>query len=116
MTNKLEDLESEIHNIKENKLYSIVVLEKVIDELKKEKIDLCKTNADLRKENISMKNTIADLSLTNKNLKNEKSSLLTALQLIQTDYNQLTVNANALGIEKSCQVVNEHKTISVTYL
>ena len=61
-----------------------------------------------------MKNTIADLSLTNKNLKNEKSSLLTALQLIQTDYNQLTVNANALGIEKSCQVVNEHKTLHKT--
>ena len=114
VTNKLEDLESEIHNIKENKLHSIVVLEKVIDELKKEKLDLCKTNADLRKENISMKNTIADLSLTNKNLKNEKSSLLTALQLIQTDYNQLTVNANALGIERSCQVENEHKTLHET--
>ena len=114
VTNKLEDLESEIHNIKENKLYSIVVLENVIDELKKEKLDLCKTNADLRKKNISMKNTIADLSLTNKNLKNEKSSLLAALQLIQTDYNQLTVNAKALGIEKSCQVVNEHKTLHET--
>ena len=61
-----------------------------------------------------MKNTIADLSLTNKNLKNEKSSLLTTLQLVQTDYNQLTVNANALGIEKSCQVVNEHKTLHET--
>ena len=108
MTNKLEDLESEIHNFKENKLYSIVVLENVIDELKKEKLDLCKTNADLRKENISMKNTIADLSLTNKNLKNEKSSLLTAVQLIQTDYNRLTVNANALGIEKSCQLKKLH--------
>ena len=58
--------------------------------------------------------SIADLSLTNKNLKNEKSSLLTAFQLIQTDYNQLTMNANALGIEKSCQVVNEHKTLYKT--
>jgi len=61
-----------------------------------------------------MKNTIADLSLTNENLKNEKPSLLTALQLIQTNYDQLTVNANALGIEKSCQVVNEQKTLHET--
>ena len=60
--------------MKENKLYSIVAFENVIDDIKKEKLDLCKTNAD------EMKNTIADLSLTNENLKNEKASLLTALQ------------------------------------
>lgn len=93
VTNKLEDLASEIHNIKENKLYSIVVLENVIDELKKEKLDLCKANADIRKENINMKNIIADLSLTNKNLKNVK--LINSL----TDYNQLTVKENASDIE-----------------
>ena len=64
--------------MKENKLHSIVAFENVIDDIKKEKLDLCKTNADLREQNVSMKNTIADLSLTNENLKNEKASLLTA--------------------------------------
>ena len=33
-----------MNSIKENKAYSIIVLESRIDELKKEKLDLCKTN------------------------------------------------------------------------
>ena len=89
MSNKLDDLAIEINSIKENKAYSIVVLESTIEELKKEKRDLCKTNAELRMENIAMKHTIADTSSINKNLENEKSSLLTALQLIQNDYNEV---------------------------
>ena len=114
VANKLDDLTSEIHNMKENKLYSIVALENVIDDLKKEKRDLYKTNVDLREQNISMKNTIADLSLTNENLKNEKASLLTALRLIQLDPNQLTANANAVERGKPWQVVNERKTLDET--
>ena len=89
VSNKLDDLAIEINSIKENKAYSIVVLESTIEELKKEKRDLCKTNAELRMESIAMKHTIADISSINKNLENEKSSLLTALQLIQNDYSQV---------------------------
>ena len=113
VANKLDDLTSEIHYVA-NKLYSIVALENVIDDLKKEKLDLYKTNVDLREQNISMKNTIADLSLTNANLKNEKASLLTALRLIQLDQNQLTANANAVERGKPWQVVNERKTLDET--
>ena len=114
VANELDDLTSEIHNMKENKLYSIVALENVIDDVKKEKLDLYKTNVDLREQNISMKNTIADLSLTNENLKNEKASLLTALRLIQLDQNQLIANANGVERGKPWQVVNERKTLDET--
>ena len=62
VSNKLDDLAIEINSIKENKAYSIVVLESTIEELKEEKRDLCKTNAELRMENIAMKHTIADIS------------------------------------------------------
>ena len=72
MSNKLDDLAIEINNIKENKAYSIVVLESRIGELKKEKLDLCKANAELRKENTTMKQTIADLKSVNKNLEKKE--------------------------------------------
>ena len=81
VTTKLADLAQELNSIKENRLNSIVVLENVVEELKKEKVDLCKANDELRKHNTSMTYTITELSLSNKNLENEKSSLLTALQL-----------------------------------
>ena len=51
-------------------------------------------------ENIAMKHTIADISSINKNLENEKSSLLTALQLIQNDYNQGNPREDNLGNKK----------------
>ena len=44
MTNKLTNLANEISNIEENKPYSIVVLESLIDEHKKEKKELSKLN------------------------------------------------------------------------
>ena len=106
VSNKLDNLAIEINSIKENKAYSIVVLESTIDELKKEKRDLCKTNAELRMENIAMKHTIADISSINKNLENEKSSLLTALQLIQNDYNQGNPREDNLGNKKTWQNTN----------
>ena len=52
-------------------------------------------------ENIAMKHTIADISSINKNLENEKSSLLTALQLIQNDYNQGNPRKDNLGNKKN---------------
>ena len=82
VSNKLDDLAIEINNIKENKAYSIVVLESRIDELKKENLDLYKTNAELRKENTSMKHTIADLNDKVKSVDEEKASLITAIKLL----------------------------------
>jgi hypothetical protein len=79
VSDKLDDLAIEINNIKESKAYSIVVLESRIDELMKEKLDLCKTNAELRKENITMKHTIVDLNDKAKSAEEEKASLITNL-------------------------------------
>ena len=45
--NKLTNLANEISNIDENKPYSIVVLESLIDEHKKEKAELSKVNEEL---------------------------------------------------------------------
>jgi hypothetical protein len=67
---------------KENKAYSILVLESRIDELKKENLDVCKTNAELRKGNTSMKHTIADLNDKVKSADKEKASLITAIKLL----------------------------------
>ena len=102
-----------IFSIKENRLYSIVVLENVIEELKKEKVDLCKANDELRKHNTSMTYTITELSLSNKNLENEKSSLLTALQLMQNDYNQSSIKSNTT--EKPWNIVNNHKPNQIQF-
>ncbi|CAB4014877.1 Hypothetical predicted protein, partial [Paramuricea clavata] len=107
VTTKLTDLAYKLNSIKENRPYSIAVLENVIEELKKEKVDLCKANDELRKHNTSMTYTITELSISNKNLENEKSSLLTALQLIQNDYNQSSIKSNTT--EKPWNIVNNHK-------
>ena len=40
----LDKLAFEINNVKENKLYSIVTLEEVINDLKKAKAELCREN------------------------------------------------------------------------
>ena len=80
---KLDDLAFEINHIKENKPYSIVILEDVINDLKKEKLELRKINDDHQERIIDMSRTISDLKLINKNLEEEKSSLLTTIRLIQ---------------------------------
>lgn len=109
VTNKLDDLAIEINDIKENKPYSIVVLESRVDDLKREKLELCKTNDELCKENTTMKHTIADLRSTNKNLENEKASLLTALQIIQNELNQVNKfeKENASLIAENNQLKDE---------
>ena len=57
--------------------------------------------------------TITELSLSNKNLENEKSSLLTALQLIQNDYNQSSIKSNTT--EKPWNIVNNHKPNQIQF-
>ena len=106
VTTTLSDLAYELNTIKENKLYSIVVLEKVIHELKEEKTELLKANDELREHNTNMSHVIAELRLSNKNLENEKSSLLTAIQLIQNDYNQCSRKINTT--ERPWNVVTNH--------
>ena len=62
ITTKLADFAFEINNIKESKPYSILVLEDVVNDLKKEKLELSRKNDELRKQNISMSHTISDFS------------------------------------------------------
>ena len=49
---RLDELAFEINVVKENKPYSIVTLEGVIDDLTKEKAELCKRNKELLESNI----------------------------------------------------------------
>ncbi|CAB4014407.1 Hypothetical predicted protein, partial [Paramuricea clavata] len=88
VTNKLQNLSVEINNIKENKPYSILVLDNVVNDLKEDKLVLIRKNDELREQNMDMSHIISDLKMANKNLESEKSSLLTALKLIQNDYQQ----------------------------
>ena len=48
---RLDDLAFEINHIKENKPYYIVILEDVINDLKKEKLELRKINDDHQESN-----------------------------------------------------------------
>ena len=55
-----------------------------------------------------MSHVIAELRLSNKNLENEKSSLLTAIQLIQNDYIQCSRKINTT--ERPWNVVTYHRS------
>ena len=68
VTNKLQDFAVEINSIKESKPYSILVLENVVNDLKKDKLELCRKNDELRAQNINMSYTIFELKMANKNL------------------------------------------------
>jgi hypothetical protein len=95
VTNKLEDISFEVNNIKENKPYSILVLENTVNDLEQEKHELNKKNDDLRELTMTMSHTISDLRLANKNLESEKASFLTAMKLIQGDCARITETAHA---------------------
>ena len=97
MVTRLDELAFEINVVKENKPYSIVTLEGVIDDLKKEKAELCRKNEALRESNNNMQQTISQLSQTNKQLEEEKSSLVTAIKIIQNDFNQLAISKKKSG-------------------
>ena len=84
VTNKLTNLANEISNIVENKPYSIVVLESLIDEHKKEKAELSKANEELKEQNTGMSHTISDLHNSIDVLQNEKASLLSIIRLLQS--------------------------------
>ncbi len=110
MTNKLQNLSVEITNIKENKPYSILVLENVVNDLKEDKLVLIRKNDELREQNIEMSHIISDLKMANKNLESEKSSLLTALKLMQNDYQQtctktIVENDGENNVELICETI-----------
>ena len=104
LTNKLEDIALEVNIIKENKPYSILILENAVNDLKQEKHELRKKNDDVREVNMTLSHTISDLRLANKNLESEKASLLTALKLIQDDYTQMT-NKTSAAYQNYCSTV-----------
>ncbi|CAB4003712.1 Hypothetical predicted protein [Paramuricea clavata] len=60
----------------------------VVNDLKEDKLVLIRKNDELREQNMDMSHIISDLKMANKNLESEKSSLLTALKLIQNDHQQ----------------------------
>ena len=68
-----------------------------MDDLKKEQAELCRRNEELLESDISMRQNISQLSQTNKQLEEEKSSLVTAVKIIQNDFNQLSTANKASG-------------------
>ncbi len=110
MTNELQNLSVEITNIKENKPYSILVLENVVNDLKEDKLVLIRKNDKLREQNMEMSHIISDLKMANKNLESENSSLLTALELIQNDHQQtctktIVENDGENNVELICETI-----------
>ena len=110
VTSTLHDLNAEINSIKENRPYSILVLENVVNDLKEEKLELSRKNDKLREQNMDMSHTISNLTMANKNLESEKCSLLTALKLMQNDYQQTSIkttveNDGENNAELVCQTI-----------
>ena len=64
VTNKLEGIAAEVNNIKENKPYSIIVLENTVSDLKQEKYELAKKYDDLKELNTALSHTNSDLRIT----------------------------------------------------
>ncbi|CAB4007613.1 Scavenger receptor cysteine-rich type 1 M130 [Paramuricea clavata] len=91
---KLEVLADEVYAIKENKPYSILVLEDVNNELKKEKIELIRKNEELEKKYLNLYQSTSVLRAKVTDLENEKSSLTTALRLVHQDNDLLSKRLN----------------------
>ena len=79
------------------------------NELKKEKLQLSRINDEQHKRIINMSHTISDLQSTNRNLEDEKSSLLTAIRLIQSDYSQSGIKATVREVENEGQVHGKYQ-------
>lgn len=85
---KLEALAEEISTIKEKKeekAYAILVLEEVVNDLKKEKLELIRENEELKEKNKNLFQSLSEVRAKVIELQDEKSSLITALKLIQRD-------------------------------
>ncbi len=82
---KLDVLANEVYAIKENKPYSILILEDINNELKKGKIELTRKNKDLKEKYLNLCQTTSNLRAKVIELENKKASLTTALRLVHQD-------------------------------
>ncbi|CAB4003019.1 Hypothetical predicted protein [Paramuricea clavata] len=88
VTRKLDALAEEISTIKENKenaAYGILILEETVNDLKKEKYELNRENEDLKEKNKNLFQALSEVRAKVIELQDEKSSLITALKLIQRE-------------------------------
>ncbi|XP_028407847.1 rho-associated protein kinase 2-like [Dendronephthya gigantea] len=88
VTQKLEALADEISTIKEtkeNKAYAILVLEDVVNELRKEKLQLNRENNELKEKNRNLFQSLSEARAKVLDLQEEKSSLMTSLKLVQRE-------------------------------
>ncbi|CAB3988694.1 Hypothetical predicted protein, partial [Paramuricea clavata] len=105
---KFQALTKEVADIKENKVYSIIILENTVHELKKEKYDLIKANNDLREKNEVLHQKISDFNSTVQRLEDEKQSLITTLKVVQKETQTVQPDLN----DRMQNLENENKSLS----
>ena len=108
VSSKFQALTKEVADIKENKVYSIIILENTVHELKKEKYDLIKANNDLREKNEVLHQKISDSNSTVQRLEDEKQSLITTLKLVQKETQTVQPDLN----DRMQNLENENKSLS----
>ena len=108
VNSKLQARTKEVADIKENKVYSIIILENTVHELKKEKYDLIKANNDLREKNEVLHQKISDFNSTVQRLEDEKQSLITTLKLVQKETQTVQPDLN----DRMQNLENENKSLS----
>ena len=108
VSSKFQALTKEVADIKENKVYSIIILENTVHELKKEKYDLIKANNDLREKNEVLHQKISDFNSTVQRLEDEKQSLITTIKLVQKETQTVQPNLN----DRMQNLENENKSLS----
>lgn len=88
INSKFDALSEEISTIKdnkENKAYAILVLEEIITDLRKEKQEVNRENDELREKNRNLFHSLSEARGKVIELQDEKSSLITALRLMQRE-------------------------------
>ena len=88
VTRKLDALAEEISTIKENKenaAYGILILEETVNDRKKEKYELNGENEELKEKNKNLFQSLSEVRAKVIELQDEKSSLITALKLIERE-------------------------------
>ena len=102
---KLDSLAEEISIIKENKdnkTYAIMVLEEIVTDLKKEKHELNRENDELKEKNRNLFQSLSDVRAKVIELQDEKSSLITAMKLLQREHVLKIENLEAENTNLKC--------------
>ena len=102
---KLDSLAEEISIIKENKdnkTYAIMVLEEIVTDLKKEKHELNRENDELKEKNRNLFQSLSDVRANVIELQDEKSSLITAMTLLQREHVLKIENLEAENTNLKC--------------